>query len=80
MLPRDARGPAVLRRAREIHALACMIVSILVMTYILLASNKFVPGPVIAWPWYALIGSSVTLIVAFVASLIVPSKENEFPV
>ncbi|HVF30631.1 MAG TPA: sodium:solute symporter [Pyrinomonadaceae bacterium] len=67
---------AFLRRAREVHALTGMIVSILVMTYVLLAANRFVPGPVIAWPWYALIGSSITLIVAFISSLIIRS-ENE---
>ena len=39
---------AFLKRANQVHALAGMIVSILVMTYVLLASNKFVPGPVIA--------------------------------
>ena len=67
---------AFLKRAKEIHALTGMIVSILVMTYVLLATNKFVPGPVIAWPWYALIGSSITLIVAFISSLII-RVENE---
>ena len=68
---------AFLKRAKEIHALAGMIVSILVMTYILLAANKVVAGPVIAWPWYALIGSSITLIVAFVTSLIIRSSDDE---
>jgi SSS family solute:Na+ symporter len=67
---------AFLKRAKEVHALAGMIVSILVMTYILLAANKIVAGPVIAWPWYALIGSMVTLIVAFVASLVIPNRER----
>ncbi len=66
---------AFLKRAGQVHALAGMIVSILVMTYVLLASNKFVPGPVIAWPWFALIGSSVTVIIAFLATLII--KRNE---
>ncbi|MEP7149936.1 MAG: sodium:solute symporter [Acidobacteriota bacterium] len=68
---------AFLKRAKEIHALTGMTVSILLMTYILLSSNKFVAGPVIAWPWYALIGSMTTLIVAYIASLIIPSNENE---
>ncbi|HUR99226.1 MAG TPA: hypothetical protein VMZ26_14255, partial [Pyrinomonadaceae bacterium] len=66
-----------LRRAREIHALIGMLISILLMTYILLASNKIVAGPVIAWTWYALIGSLTTLIVSFIASLIIPNSENE---
>jgi SSS family solute:Na+ symporter len=69
---------AFLKRARETHALIGMVVSILVMTYILLASNKFVAGPVIAWPWYALIGSMITLIVAFISSLVIKRSENEF--
>ena len=68
---------AFLKRAKEIHALIGMIVSILVMTYIILASNKIVAGPVIAWPWYALIGSSITVIVAFISSLIISSNEDE---
>ncbi len=68
---------AFLKRAKEIHALVGMTVSILLMTFILLSSNKIVAGPVIAWPWYALIGSMTTLIVAYVASLIIPSSENE---
>jgi Na+/proline symporter len=67
---------AFLKRAKEIHALTGMIVSILVMTYILLATNNIVAGPVIAWPWYALIGSMITLIVAFVTSMIVRRSET----
>ncbi len=68
---------AFIKRAREVHALTGMIVSILVMTYILLASNKFVPGPVIAWPWYALIGSMITVTVALIATLVIPSSKSE---
>ena len=67
---------AFLKRANQTHALAGMLVSILVMTYVLLASNKFVPGPVIAWPWYALIGSSITFFVAFAATLVIKSNEE----
>ena len=67
---------AFLKRAREIHALLGMIVSIVIMAYVLLAANKIVDGPVIAWPWYALIGSSITLIVAFVSSLVI-RQSNE---
>jgi len=59
-----------LKRAREIHALAGMMASIGLMLYILL-------GTKIAWPWYALIGSITTLIVAFVASLVIPNRNNE---
>jgi hypothetical protein len=47
-----------------------MIASIALMLYILL-------GTKIAWTWYALIGSMTTLVVAFIASLIIRSSENE---
>jgi Na+/proline symporter len=67
---------AFLKRAREVHALVGMVVSIAVMIYVLLAANKIVTGPIIAWPWYALIGSMITLIVAFVSSLLIPSSEK----
>ncbi|MDM7924314.1 MAG: hypothetical protein QUS14_18675, partial [Pyrinomonadaceae bacterium] len=68
---------AFLKRAKEVHALAGMVVSIGLMLYILLASNKILPGPVIAWPWYALIGSTVTVIVAFIATLVIPVRKND---
>ncbi len=68
---------AFIKAARQPHALIGMLVSIVVMLYVLLASNAIVPGPVIAWPWYALIGSSITVAVAFVATLIAPSNTNE---
>lgn len=67
---------AFIKRARETHALIGMLVSIACMTYVLLAANKFVAGPVIAWPWYALIGSSITVLVTFVATVLKP-KNNE---
>jgi Na+/proline symporter len=59
-----------LRRAREIHALAGMAASIVLMLYILL-------GTKIAWTWYALIGSLTTLGVAFLASVLLPNKNEE---
>ncbi|CAN5649743.1 sodium:solute symporter [soil metagenome] len=65
-----------LKNAREVHALTGMVVSILAMTYVLLASNGFVPGPVIAWPWYALIGSSITVFVAFISTLVIRNNEE----
>lgn len=68
---------AFLKRAKEVHALTGMIVSISLMTYILLASNKVIAGPVIAWPWYALIGSMTTVIVAYVATLVLSKNNNE---
>jgi len=62
----------ILKRAREIHALIGMTASISLMIYILLATK-------IAWTWYALIGSLVTLLVAWIATLIFPAKNNEIP-
>ena len=59
---------AFIKSAREIHALAGMVASIGVMIYILL-------GTAIAWPWYALIGSSTTVIVALIASFVVRTNE-----
>jgi len=59
-----------LKKSKEIHALIGMIASIALMLYILL-------GTKIAWTWYALIGSMTTLVVAFIASLIIRSSENE---
>ena len=47
-----------------------MAASILLMLYILL-------GTKIAWTWYALIGSLVTLAVAWIASLIITNTNNE---
>ena len=67
---------AFVKRAKEVHALIGMVVSILVMTYVLLAANKIVDGPIIAWPWYALIGSSITLIVAFISSLVIRNSNE----
>lgn len=66
-----------LKKAKETQALAGMIVSIILMTYILLATNKILPGPVIAWPWYALIGSTTTVIVAFIATLFIGNNKND---
>ncbi len=66
-----------LKRATEGHALIGMLTSCAVMTYILLAANKLVAGPVIAWTWYALIGSLMTFVVAFAASLTSARTQNE---
>lgn len=68
---------AFLKGAKEVHALAGMIASIVLMLYVLLASNKILPGPNIAFPWYALIGSLTTVLVAFIATLVYPTKNNE---
>lgn len=62
---------AFLKGAREVHALLGMLASIAVMLYVLL-------GTKIAWPWYALLGSTVTVSVAFIATLII-RKKDEIP-
>lgn len=62
---------AFLKGAREVHALMGMLASIAVMLYVLL-------GTKIAWPWYALIGSTVTVSVAFIATLLI-RKKDEIP-
>ena len=62
-----------MKKAREVHALSGMLVSISLMLYILLATK-------IAWTWYALIGSIVTVVVAFIVSIIIPAKNDEVPV
>ncbi len=64
------------KRAKEIHALVGMLASMSLMIYILLAFNGFVPGPRIAWPWYALIGSLTTFAVATIASLFIKSNDE----
>ena len=65
-----------LKQAREIHALTGMLASTALMIYILLAFNGFLPGPRIAWPWYALIGSVTTVAVAFVSTLFLNRNEK----
>jgi SSS family solute:Na+ symporter len=62
-----------LKKSREIHALIGMIASIALMLYILL-------GTKIAWTWYALIGSMTTLVVTFIATLVIRSSKNEISV
>ncbi|MCA1590062.1 MAG: sodium:solute symporter [Acidobacteria bacterium] len=66
-----------LKSAKEKHALAGMVASMMLMIYILLAFNGFVPGPKIAWPWYAMIGSIVTFTFAFLASLVSPGNNDD---
>jgi SSS family transporter len=66
-----------LKRADETAALIGMIVSSALMLYILLAFNSIVPGPKVAWPWYALIGSLTTLAISFAASILLPGTTDE---
>jgi SSS family transporter len=60
---------AFLKRVREIHALIGMGASIALMLYILFATK-------IAWTWYAFIGSLVTFLVAWLASLVIRERET----
>lgn len=59
-----------LKRAREMHALIGMLASCALMLYILLSTK-------IAWPWYALIGSLTTFVVATLASLVLAKRDDE---
>ncbi|CAN5663489.1 sodium:solute symporter [soil metagenome] len=61
---------AFIKRANQKTALIGMSASILVMTYVILATK-------IAWTWYALIGSLVTLLVAWLASLVFNNQKQE---
>jgi SSS family solute:Na+ symporter len=58
----------LIKRATQRDALFGMIISICLMTYIMLATNKVIDGPNIAWPWYAFIGSLTTLAMASFSS------------
>jgi len=60
---------AFLKRVKEIHALIGMGTSIILMLYILFATK-------IAWTWYAFIGSLVTFLVAWLASVVLPEKKT----
>ncbi len=61
---------AFLKKAKEIHALIGMAASICLMLYVLLGTS-------IAWPWYALIGSMTTVVVAFITTLLISNNEND---
>ena len=59
-----------LKRVTEIPALIGMLVSIALLFYI----RFYTP---IAFPWYVLIGSATTFVVAFAASLVISDNRNE---
>ncbi|MER3430740.1 MAG: transporter [Blastocatellia bacterium] len=59
-----------LKHANEKHALIGMSVSIATMLYVLLATK-------IAWTWYALLGSTITLAVAFIAMIAYPTRKKD---
>ncbi len=69
-----------IKRANQKHALIGMIASITVMSYLLYLEfvKRFALLPEatpIAWTWYVLFGSLITLTVAFLASLVI--KQND---
>lgn len=71
-----------LKRAKEKHALIGMIASICVMSFLLYVefSKRFGLAPdatPIAWPWYVLIGSSITFAITYVATLLFKDESNE---
>lgn len=71
-----------LKQAKEKHALIGMVVSISVMSFLLYVefSKRFglVPDATpIAWPWYVLIGSSITLLFTYLATLLFKDGSNE---
>jgi solute:Na+ symporter, SSS family len=58
------------KRAREIHALVGMLTSVAIMFYVKYGTN-------IAFTWYALFGSLLTVLVAWFATFIITSRSNE---
>ena len=71
------------RRARQFDAILGMSVGILAMSFVVFASRisgavpalapALAPLAKIAWPWYVLIGMSITLFVGIVSSLVRPT-------
>jgi SSS family solute:Na+ symporter len=58
------------KRAKEIHALIGMLVSVAIMFYV-----KY--GTAVAFTWYALFGSLLTVLVAWLATYIITSRSDE---
>ena len=69
-------------RAQQLHALIGMATGILVMAFVVFAgrlidafpglAQTLGPFARIAWPWYVLIGTSITMIVGITSSFLVP--------
>jgi Na+/proline symporter len=55
------------KRASEVGAMAGMVASLLTMFYVKQYTS-------IAWTWYVLIGTTVTLSAGYLVSLVVPQK------
>jgi SSS family transporter len=58
------------RRVSETAAIAGMLAGFLIMLYVRAATS-------IAWTWYVLIGTSVTVVAALITSLVVPAHQAE---
>ncbi len=68
-----------LKKATQTHALIGMLTSIFIMSFLLYVEivKRFQIAPEatpIAWTWYALFGSLITLTIAFLASLVIPNN------
>ncbi len=59
----------LLPRVKQKHALAAMLISCLVMFYV-----RF--GTPLAWTWYVLLGSAITIVLSFLFSLFVPADDS----
>ncbi len=69
------------KKANQTHALIGMLTSLSVMSFLLylefVKRFGFAPDATpIAWTWYVLFGSLITLTVAFLASLVLKNKES----
>ncbi|HEY0459852.1 MAG TPA: sodium:solute symporter [Pyrinomonadaceae bacterium] len=58
------------KKAREIHALIGMLTSVAIMFYVKYATS-------VAFTWYALFGSLLTVLVAWAATLFISSRSDE---
>jgi len=76
------------RRARQFDAILGMSVGILAMSFIVFAKQMsaafpalaptLAPLAAIAWPWYVLIGTAITMAVGIISSLIRPTPSPEY--
>ena len=69
------------KKANQTHALIGMLASLTVMSFLLYLEfvKRFNLAPdatPIAWTWYVLFGSLITLTVAFLASVVLKNKES----
>ena len=73
------------KRATQMHALIGMATGIVAMTFVVFAARISSAWPAlapalepftrIAWPWYVLIGTSITMIVGITASVLLPRTQ-----